>query len=189
MSSRGVSRLTWVALVFVAISCVWFFTAWLARDVRPQAIEWTDVAFAVCLGATYVGLWTAAMIWSRKRRTMLLRAISATGVLFTLVLILETAAFAGLVNYEHVFRLLTGTWVGPDTHFVEDVDLGYRRPPNTKWSGRPQSDMAKLWNLPIRAPRQMTLTMDSKGFRNPRELDRADVVLIGDSYVGRLPRL
>jgi len=43
--------------------------------------------------------------------------------------------------------------------------------------------MAQTFNLPLRSSYRQTFSTDSRGFRNPSEMDRADVVLLGDSYV------
>jgi hypothetical protein len=43
--------------------------------------------------------------------------------------------------------------------------------------------MAVFWNLPFRASTMQTFTTDSRGFRNRREMEQADIVLIGDSYI------
>lgn len=183
MSHPAASRLLSTAAVLGAVVGLWGATAWLGRDVRPRAIEWTGPAFAFCLAATYLGLWWVATIWANDRRMMLFRAVGTTAVLLILVFILESAAFAGLVHFDRIFRQMAGEWGGPTTNFVEDLDLGFRRPPDSTWSGRPRSDMAVLWNLPMRPPHPLTFTTDSRGFRNRKEMDRADVVLIGDSYV------
>jgi hypothetical protein len=123
------------------------------------------------------------VILARNRRPMIFRAIAATALIAVLVLILEVSAFTGLVHFDRVFRRLAGEWNGPATNFIEDPDLSFRRPPNSTWQGRPRSDMAELWNLPMRPTHTLTFTTDSRGFRNRNEPERVDVVLIGDSYV------
>jgi hypothetical protein len=177
------SRLLKTAAILGLVIGLWGATAWLARDVRPRAIEWTGPAFALCMAATYSGAWLVALIWARDPRLMLFRATGTTAVLLILVLILEVAALTGLVHFDKLFRQLAGEWGGPTTNFVEDPDFGFRRPPHSSWTGRPRSDMAELWNLPMLPPHPLTFTTDSRGFRNLEEPDRADVVLIGDSYV------
>ncbi len=183
MKSRTTARLVLSAVLVVALLGQWGGTAWLARDVRPRAIEWTGTCFALCLAATYLGAWALAVIWARDRRCMLFRVVAATGLLLVLVLILELPAATGLVNYGRIFNLLAGGGTEPARMFVEDPDLGYRRPPHQAWAGRPRTDMAKLWNLPMRSPKRITFTTDFQGFRNRREIRRADIALIGDSYV------
>lgn len=181
--SRHRSRPLKIVVVLGVVIAVWSVTAWLGRDVRPRAIEWTGPAFALCLFVTYLGSWAVAVIGARNRRLMVFRAIAATALLLVVVLILEVSAFTGLVHFDRLFRQLAGEWGGPTTNFVEDRDFGFRRPPDSSWTGRQRSDMAELWNLPMLPPHPLTFSTDSRGFRNRTELDRADVVLIGDSYV------
>jgi SGNH hydrolase-like domain, acetyltransferase AlgX len=41
----------------------------------------------------------------------------------------------------------------------------------------------KSWVRALQHPRHVTFTTDSRGFRNPREMQRPEVVVLGDSYV------
>jgi hypothetical protein len=43
--------------------------------------------------------------------------------------------------------------------------------------------MAQYFNLPTRSAYPQTFSTDARGFRNPTTLDRADIVLLGDSYI------
>src|SRR5207244_4450858 len=61
--------------------------------------------------------------------------------------------------------------------------LSFKRPPHSRWSGYPRSNMAQEFNLPIRSSYMQTFSTDSRGFRNRSDLDRADVAMIGDSYI------
>ena len=134
--------------------------------------------------AFYLVGWTIGIVWAgSSRRRMIFRSVGTTLLLFVLVVILEIPAAIGMVDYAEVWTRLIGEWVGPTTNFVNDWDIGFHRPPNTKWSGQPRSDMAFTWNLPIRRPAPMTFTTDSRGFRNLVDRDEADIVLLGDSYV------
>ena len=67
--------------------------------------------------------------------------------------------------------------------FVADHDLSFRRPPHAHSSGRPRSNMAETFNLPIRSPYVQTFSTDGRGFRNAIDLTRADIALVGDSYI------
>src|SRR5207244_1797956 len=49
--------------------------------------------------------------------------------------------------------------------------------------GYPRSDMAQKFNLPIRSTYLQTFSTDARGFRNAADLDRAELALVGDSYV------
>src|SRR5207302_4046350 len=120
---------------------------------------------------------------ARNPRRLIFRAIAVTLSLAAGLLILEAPAFAGLIDYSRIRGALTGDWNGPATDFVDDHELSFRRPPNARWSGRPRSNMAQYYNLPIRAAYVQTFSTDRRGFRNRTDLARADVALIGDSYI------
>jgi len=66
---------------------------------------------------------------------------------------------------------------------VPDADLGFRHAPHIRGSVRPRSDLEVRWRLPASRSDVITLTYDGRGYRNTTELTRADVVLLGDSYV------
>ena len=163
---------------------LWGATGVLARNFRPWAIIATHAGVAVCLAATYGAAWRVAVICAgQSRRRMVFRAVATTLLFVLSVLILEIPACLGWLDYSHIWNHLTGDWSGPASSFMSDPDLMYRHLPNTTWSGQPRSDMAVYWNLPVRSPVPLTFTTDSRGFRNCRELDRADIVLLGDSYI------
>jgi hypothetical protein len=165
------------------MAVVWTATAWLGHRGEPWAIELTDPAFAVALVWTYVAAWGVAVAGSRRRRAMILRFAAVTLSMLLGLLILEAPAVLGLVDYGRLRAAMTGPWSGPEVQFLRDDEFSFRRPANAHWSGRPRSQMAQYFNLPIRASYQQEFSIDSRGFRNPTELDRADIALLGDSYI------
>lgn len=171
-------------MLVVAVFGCWVATAWLCRDLRPWAIRWSDTFVAVSLAVTYGALGALYVLWATGcRRRSLFRAAAVTLTGLMIVVLLEITAVIGAVDYFGIWLRLGGDWGGPMMAFQEDSSLSFRRPPNFRWSGRPLSDMAIKWNLPFRASESLSFTTDSKGYRNLRELDRADIVLLGDSYV------
>lgn len=167
----------------LAAAAWWLATAWLGRQHAPWAIRLTTPACALSLIGTYVAGCGVAVARSHTPRTTLFRAASVTVSVGLGLLILEAPAVAGLIDYSRVRGALTGRWDGPAEDFVNDHELSFRRPPNARWSGWPRSDMAQAFNLPLRSPRRQTFSTDSRGFRNPTDLDRAEIAIIGDSYV------
>jgi acetyltransferase AlgX (SGNH hydrolase-like protein) len=162
---------------------VWIAPIWLSHLQAPWAIRLTTPAFVLALIATYVSLCAVFVGRSRAPRQALLRAIAITMSLVLGLLVLEAPAAAGLLDYGRVRGALTGRWDGPAEDFVLDHDLSFKRPPHAKWSGYPRSNMAQAFNLPIRSMYRQTFSTDSRGFRNAADRDRADVALIGDSYI------
>jgi hypothetical protein len=177
------SRIFWIVVWLLSILTVWVATAWLGHRLEPWAIELTNAAFAAAIVWTYVASWGVAVISSSRRRVMVLRSAAVTVSVLLTVLMLEAPAVFGLLDYSRLRAAITAGWNGPEAEFIGDHEFSFRRPPNAHWSGRPRSNMAQLFNLPIRASYQQTFSIDSRGFRNPVALDRADIVLVGDSYI------
>jgi hypothetical protein len=168
----------------------WTGTAWLGRQATPWAIQLTTPAFLVGLAVAYVAAWTVPLRWHPSGRAVIFRAAAVTMALVVCVVVLELPALAGKVDYRRLRSSLMGgltdalneRWQGPAEEFVEDPELSFRHTPNTRWSGTPLSDMSEYVNRPLRLPYQ-TFSTDRRGFRNRSDRDRADIALIGDSYV------
>jgi hypothetical protein len=71
------------------------------------------------------------------------------------------------------FGVLVGGWGA----------LGIRRPVHARWSERALSDVERGWSLPPARRAALTLSYDALPFRNPAGRQKADVALVGDSYV------
>jgi hypothetical protein len=82
-----------------------------------------------------------------------------------------------------VFRSLTAEGFDYGSSYVLDDELSFRRIPGLRWSGRPASDIEESYGLPRSLRHPITFTYDQWGYRNASEMGRADVVLLGDSYV------
>jgi SGNH hydrolase-like domain, acetyltransferase AlgX len=177
------SRTSSIVMWLLSITAVWIVTAWLGHGLEPWAIQLTNPAFAVSLGWTYVAAWCVAVAAAKKRRLAIVRAVAVTLSLMLCLLILEAPAAIGVLDYGRLRGWISGALSGPETWFIGDHDFSFRRPPNTRWSGRPRSDMAEVFNLPIRASHKLTFSTDSRGFRNAAVLDHADIALVGDSYI------
>ena len=176
-------RILLAASVLLATLIPWACTAWLAQGFQKAQISRTNWAFGASLLVTYVSLWSLHLIWTRGgRRRAVFRSILTTMVLAICLGCLEVPAFLGKVHYRRFWDALTGNWRGPESEFVSDPDLAWRRVPGLRLTGRPQGDIAQSWNIPLRPERPLEFTFNSKGFRN-RETDRCEVAMLGDSYI------
>lgn len=169
-------------MVSLAVAA-WAVAAWLGRTSRPWSGTLTDVAFATALMLTYAATFALSALWTRSRRLVTLRAAATTLTVLAMVLLAELPALFGRVDYGRLFRVASGEWTGPATSFINDPVLAWSRPAHHSWSGRPRSDMAVAFNLPVRASYQLSFTTDARGFRNRSDRGQADVVFLGDSYV------
>jgi hypothetical protein len=163
----------------VAATLVWGVLALVARVPAGEASAVTGVLFILALAFTYVAVLGAAVDASARRRLALLRAAALTLGLVITVAVLEVAAAARLVHWELVLASLGGE----GERYVADPELGFRHTPNLRRAGRVRSDIETAWQLPASRSDAITITYDGLGYRNPRTPTRADVVLIGDSYL------
>jgi len=167
------------ALWLIAAALGWVLLAGVARVPSPGAARLTSVLFVVALPLTYCAILGAAIRASARPRQAVLPAAAVTlGFVLGLGL-LELSAAAGLVDWDRVFVSLKR---GPEL-YVPDPELGFRHPPNSRWSGRPRSDIPIASGLRASTSDRLTITYDSRGYRNATPLSRADIVLIGDSMV------
>lgn len=161
----------------------WIATAWIGRQQSPWLIRVTNPAFVVSIGVTYATAWAIAIDFASDPRRMRFRAAALTLSALVGAILLEMPAAAGFIDYSRIRGALTGQWQGPSVDFIADRDLSFRRPAHAKWAGWPRSNMAQVFNLPLRSAYRQTYSTDSRGFRNSVDFDRADVAMIGDSYV------
>jgi acetyltransferase AlgX (SGNH hydrolase-like protein) len=172
-------RLARAALWLAPATVWWGLLAVIARVPSRRAAAVTDVLFAVALPLTWVAVAGALVQASTHPRRAVKRAGAVTlGVLLALAAAELTAA-ARLVHWELLLRSLRGE----RQQYVPDADLGFRHTPSVRGSARPRSDVEVKWRLPASRVDRITMTYDRRGYRNPTELTRADIVLIGDSYV------
>jgi lysophospholipase L1-like esterase len=175
MSVDLVPTAVWLA----SVALIWTALAVVARLSSPWAVGLTDGLFVVALLFTYAALVGAAVRGSRHRRRARLRATALTLGLLMALAALELAAALRLVHWDVLFMNLHGE----GQEFVPDADLGFRHAPERRWSGWPRSDIEALSGLPRSIGAPITMTYDARGYRNPVARARADVVLIGDSFV------
>ena len=170
-------------LILTPVLTLWAILHLMARGSLTASVEATNRLFALALFVTYAGLWSMLIAVSRTPRRTFIRAIAATLTAAAILAILEVPAFLRLVHWDVILRRATGEGMDYTTAYVYDVDLSFRRIPRLAWSARPASDVEQQFGLPRTAQERITFTYDRWGYRNATEMNHADVVLIGDSYV------
>lgn len=172
------------AVVALAVTIIpWTSVILVAHEYLPGSISFINGLFGVTLVATYVGCWSLATVISNSPRLMFIRAVATTLVVVMCLLILEVPAMLKLVDWSIVMRMLSGETNSYTADFVADKDLAFRRIPNLHWSGRPASDFEERYLLPRTLATPITFTYDRWGYRNTTDMERASIVLIGDSYI------
>jgi hypothetical protein len=145
----------------------------------------TSLLFGLLLLASYVLIWGWAISISRIPRRSLFRGMTATLMLLGILVCLEVPAALKYVHWRTLFQKLTGQEGEFEfaTGFEADPERGFRRRANLHWSGRLASDIEDGWLLPPSLREPITFTYDGWGFRNSPDMERADIALVGDSYV------
>lgn len=95
----------------------------------------------------------------------------------------EMLGVLGLVNYQWLLGgPERGLW--DRAGFVRDPELLYRHMPHHRERGvYVRGNLGEGLCLPPNPPKEYDLRYDHNGFRNDEDLNRADVVVLGDSYV------
>ena len=169
------SRSAWIALAATG----WIAAAVAARFDRAAAL--VNPLYAIALVVTYLAAWRLPGAWAVDRRQTF-KAVAVTVTLVLAVGVLEFGAAIGKIDYRRIREAIIGI-EGPNVDFVDDSELLFRRAPHATWSGWPRTDMSTYFNLPFRAEHPITFSTDALGFRNPAAPTRADIALIGDSYI------
>lgn len=96
---------------------------------------------------------------------------------------LESLALLHLVDYRNVFNTLSDEpWRNPLNRL--DPELLHVHKPHQRITGVMESgDIAYYLKIQNTEPHPYDVQIDRDGFRNARDLDRADVAVIGDSYI------
>lgn len=133
--------------------------------------------------ATYAAIWGWAILSARDRRSGFIRFLATTIVLASMLVLVELPAALGVVHWPLLFEKAAGDGTNFLWAYRVDPDLGFGRRPNDRWSGRPPSDLEYGYSMPPSLREPITFTYDERGYRNEQSRERADIVLLGDSYV------
>ncbi len=95
----------------------------------------------------------------------------------------ELLGAVGLVNYQALLGTQGRTWFDR-SGYVRDAELGYRHEAYYRARGSfVRGNIGEALCLPANPPEEFDLRYDRHGFRNDEDMERAEVVVIGDSYV------
>lgn len=94
---------------------------------------------------------------------------------------LEALSFSGLVDYRRIIPTTDApVWLLPLNEF--DPGLLYVRKPYTRISGMKKPNLAAQFCSPVE-PYYYDVRYDRNGFHNAAEIYRADIAIVGDSFI------
>jgi len=162
---------------------LWGALFWLAGMPTPDTIAAKRALFPWAVLELLVAIGTLGIALPRNKKIAAFRVVIVAVTLVLGVGACEAAGALGLIHWklalEHIFHENAPmAW-----KYDPDPGLGWKRTPNDHWVSPSISDIESEYAM--RAERHLSLrfTYDAYGFRNPRTVPRADVVLIGDSYI------
>lgn len=179
---RAVTAAAWLTPVTLA----WCILIILGHEPAAAAVIWTNRLIGWTIAITCLCIIGGSIAINRNSRRAMFRWIAFYLVMGIAWLGLELVAALNLVNWRVVFDRVTGSGlVNPQytTEFLSDRDLEFRRPPYADLSGSAASDIEWEWSVPPTKPRTLSFQYDEEGYRNPTNLSRADIALVGDSFV------
>ncbi len=95
----------------------------------------------------------------------------------------ELLGAAGLINYQTLLGTQGRAWFDRPG-YVRDAELGYRHEAHYQARGSfVRGNIGEALCLRANPPQEFDIRYDQHGFRNDDDLDRAEVVVVGDSYV------
>lgn len=177
-------RLAVALALLAAAAAPWWLAA--GRGGPPFLLRTWSVSYAlVCLSWTGAAAAAGGLLLGRggRRERALGVLAAAIGVGVSLAL-----AEAPAVLWGHDWGRTLGTegertWLDQAlAHNRPDPELIHLHWPHARFEGRVQGNLAGL-GIPSAPWHEVDVRFDRNGFRNDTELERADVVLIGDSFV------
>jgi lysophospholipase L1-like esterase len=181
MSARR--SLMLAATYALPVLVLWGATAVLSRRTDLWSILATRTLFDWAVPATLVAAGGIVVTLARKPRTAALACIMVALTLAAIVGLAEAMTALRLAHWGLIAEKIAGedrifSWA-----FTPDAELGWRRRPNDRFADPALSDIESGWAIPASRNETLTYQYDKWGYHNPESRDRADVVLIGDSYV------
>jgi len=174
----------WALAAVLLTLLIWGWLAWLARIEEPWAITLKRDLFGWAVLELLIAVAVLVVALAHQKKKIAAFRVVVVGV--TLVLsvgMLEGTAALHLLHW----KLLLERAFGEDGNMAWDYDpdraLGWKRRPNAKWQSPSISDIEGGWSMRPARYLMQTFTYDAYGFRNPRTVPHADVVLMGDSYI------
>lgn len=177
-------RLLTAAALLVALLTPWWIAA--GRSAEPPLFRTWSIAHAfVCLvWSAGIAALAALLLGAGSLRERGFRVATASlAVAFSLAIAEAPALLLGH-DWGRTLRTEAGrSWLDEAiAHNRPDPELIHVHWPNAHFRGQVQGNLAHL-GIPSAPWHEVDVRFDRNGFRNDTDLERADVVLIGDSFV------
>jgi lysophospholipase L1-like esterase len=185
MSTRQGQIMRWVAslLIMGLIPVVWWITISTAHPEIAGLYSFSRAVFNLVVTAGGLSL-VYSLIGRKSTRHKILVLLSQVAAIGGLVLLLEVPALFFGFDYQPMFNGSAGTTEQGVSSRMNRADpvLIHLHAPHSSFSGEVMGNLA-YFGVPGPARYRADVRYDRNGFRNDRDFDQADVVVIGDSFV------
>jgi hypothetical protein len=168
--------------VFVTLAA-WGALAWLARQPTPWAVALKRELFPWALLELLLAVAVLAIALPRDKTLAAFRVVVIGATLALAVGACEASAALGLIHWKLALEHIFGEDAPMAWKYDPDPELGWKRRPNDRWVSPSISDIESGFSMRAARLKMLNFTYDNYGFRNPKTVPQADVVLIGDSYI------
>jgi hypothetical protein len=176
------------ALCLLGIGTLWWYLASTPASDKVLGLYSMKV-FVGLLVASYLLSWAVYFVLSSESFPGKAARLILTTLSFIIVVgLLEVPVTLGLVDYRKIISppdsfLVTHRKPWDNVANVFDKELMHIHPPGQRIVGETSGDLVKLLGISTHRRYAVDLSFDSRGFRNDREIDRAPVVVTGDSFI------
>lgn len=187
LSSTVVRRGAATACV-IALGLLWWQLA--SSSSRNQIFGLYSISvFSTLVVASYLLVWGIYFALSRELvSTKVLNSVLTSATFGLSIGLLEVPAIFGFVDYRRVISppesyIMTSVkpWDNPANLF--DQDLMHLHRPHQHVAGETTGDLVPWLGISTDRRYKVDLQFDRNGFRNDYEIQRADAVVLGDSFV------
>jgi hypothetical protein len=124
-----------------------------------------------------------AMLSDLSRAELGKRFILTTATIAGCFVIAESTVVLGMVDYRSVFGTSHMTHALSIAGRQFDPELGWVREPYYEFEAEYQGNLGRGLCIPPDSSKRIKIQYDRNGFRNPRDIVEADIVVVGDSYI------
>jgi len=172
-----------VIVILLLVLGGWYGVLRIAADPGGDIGRYWYELFLAHVAVSYLALLACYVVLGRDRwKTRLKKAVLSVAAVLAAMLLVELPAVLGWVDYRVV--LVPKMAGGPGPHNRRfDKELIAVRPAYDHFIERQPGDDVIGLAIPARPIYETEFRFDQNGFRNESDLDRATVVLLGDSFI------
>lgn len=172
-------------LVWGLLPVVWIVAAIRSQDRNGVFGLYSPALFALLVLTTLAGLACAYLDGAgslAERRCRQRRLMLAVVSSWLAIAALEIPAWVGWIDFRVVFGAdSTGQFFNPRVRLDRELLAVHR--PYDHFQGRVRGDLVHRLQLLTDHWYDVDVRYDRNGFRNPRDVERADILLLGDSFI------